>query len=116
MKGLTIKEITDVSVARTNRWHPGGLNQWSTSDWCVAWVGEVGEACNIVKKLNRVRDRMPGNKGINKDKLKEKLADELADAILYQVLVAAEQGIDLEAAIRSKFNLVSEINGFPERL
>jgi NTP pyrophosphatase (non-canonical NTP hydrolase) len=113
---LTLRHITDVSVERTNRWHPSGIHQWSISDWCVAWVGEVGEACNIVKKLNRVRDNIRGNGSISSHKLKARLAEELADAVLYQVLVAASHGIDLEQAVRDKFNKVSKEQGFPERL
>ncbi len=116
MKPLTINHITAVSVRRTNRWHPAGIHQWSISDWCVAWVGEVGEACNIVKKLNRLRDKMPGNGSISSAKLKARLAEELADAVLYQVLVAASHGIDLEKAVRDKFNKVSIKQGFPDRL
>lgn len=37
------------------------LDSWSTSDWLVAVMGELGEAANIVKKLNRVRDNIAGN-------------------------------------------------------
>lgn len=37
------------------------LNSWSTSDWITAVMGELGEAANVVKKLNRVRDGIPGN-------------------------------------------------------
>lgn len=45
---------------------PQGFNHklvdWSTSDWFVAVMGELGEAANVAKKLNRVRDGIPGNK------------------------------------------------------
>jgi hypothetical protein len=39
--------------------HP--LNSWSLSDWMTATVGELGEAANVAKKLNRVRDGIKGN-------------------------------------------------------
>lgn len=39
--------------------HP--LNLWSGSDWMVAVVGEIGEAANNLKKLNRVRDGIRRN-------------------------------------------------------
>jgi len=38
------------------------LDSWSLSDWMVATVGELGEEANIVKKLNRVRDGIPGDR------------------------------------------------------
>lgn len=31
------------------------IGDWSLSDWMTALTGEVGEAANIVKKLNRHR-------------------------------------------------------------
>ena len=37
------------------------LGDWSLSDWMTAVTGELGEAANIAKKLNRVRDGIPGN-------------------------------------------------------
>ena len=44
------------------------------------------------------------------------LANEIADVTLYLDLLADHYGIDVEAAIRRKFNIVSERQGFPERL
>lgn len=38
------------------------LDSWSLSDWFLAVLGEFGEAANVGKKLNRVRDGIPGNK------------------------------------------------------
>ena len=35
---------------------------------------------------------------------------------MYADLLAYQAGIDLEQAIRAKFNRVSEAQGFPERL
>lgn len=58
------------------------LDSWSGSDWMVALLGELGEAANILKKLNRVRDGIPGNKA-TPDQLREQFADELADAYVY---------------------------------
>ena len=58
------------------------LNVWSLSDWVTATVGELGEAANIVKKLNRVRDGIRGNTE-SPDELMSKLADELADVQIY---------------------------------
>lgn len=83
----SILEISNKNYTRCLRWHPAGINSWSLSDWAVALSGEVGELCNVVKKLNRHLD-----------------------------LFAAAAGIDLSKAIVDKFNEVSIRNGFPERL
>jgi NTP pyrophosphatase (non-canonical NTP hydrolase) len=87
-------------------------DRWSLSDWGVALFGEVGEACNIIKKLNRIRD------GINrntkpKEHYKGELAFELADSQMYLVLLAAAADIDLAKAVVTKFNMVSDLHLLP---
>lgn len=112
---LTFRQLRKVSLERCARWHPTGLSEWSLSDWAVAMAGEAGEACNIVKKLNRERDGIIGNtKSV--DALRADLADEIADTLIYLDLLAAREGIDLAEAVITKFNTVSEKYKFPERL
>ena len=63
------------------------LSSWSLSDWMTATAGELGEAANIIKKLNRYRDGIPGNSE-SEEELRSKLADELADvAIALDLLI-----------------------------
>lgn len=88
------------------------LSDWSLSDWMTAAFGELGEAANVVKKLNRVRDGIPGNDE-TEDELWEALADEIADTIIYLDLLAQSQAIDLSAAIIDKFNRTSAKVGYP---
>jgi len=82
------------------------LGDWSLSDWMTATLGELGEAANIAKKLNRVRDGIPGNTQ-TPDELRAALASELADTYIYLDLLTQSQGIDLEAAVIEKFNRTS---------
>lgn len=95
---------------------PNGFNHplasWSLSDWMTATVGELGEAANVLKKLNRVRDNVPGNKE-TPEQLQSVFADELADAFIYLDLLAQAAGIDFPAAIRSKFDRTSSKIGYP---
>lgn len=91
------------------------LNSWSLSDWFTAVTGELGEAANIAKKLNRVRDGIPGNTQ-TPDELKAALADEIADTFIYLDLLAQSQGIDFENAIVAKFNRTSEKIGYRNQL
>lgn len=93
--------------------HP--LDGWSLSDWMTAVAGELGEAANIAKKLNRVRDGIPGN-AETPEQLRAALADEIADTFIYLDLLAQSQGIDLEAAVIGKFDRTSVKIGFGDFL
>src|SRR5882757_2944807 len=104
---ISFGQLRTVSLLRCDRWHPNGIDSWSLSDWATAVAGEVGEACNIIKKLNRIRDGVRGNKASDGE-LSDKLADEIADAVIYLDLLAARAGIDLGAAVVAKFNRTSE--------
>lgn len=115
MSGLSLRAIDLASRRRSNRWHTVNMKDWSLSDWAVATAGELGEALNVVKKLNRERDGIVGNKQ-SKEELEAVLAEELADTLLYLVLLAAAANVDLERAVIEKFNRVSRENGFPEML
>lgn len=74
-------------------------------------AGEAGEVCNEIKKLERSRLGMVGGKTDTDD-----LADELGDVVICAALVAFTAGIDLERAVRDKFNKTSDKHGFETRL
>jgi len=113
---LTFSQLRQANVTRCNRWHTkAGIEEWTLSDWAVAMAGEAGEVCDVIKKLNRDRDGTVGNKRTRAELLGD-LANEIADTAIYLDLLAARAGVDLAAAIASKFNEVSERNGFPDRL
>jgi NTP pyrophosphatase (non-canonical NTP hydrolase) len=79
----------------------------------VAVLGELGEAANVLKKLNRVRDGIPGNKE-TPEQLREKFAHELADAYVYLDLLCQSYDIDLENAVNEVFEAKSEQIGYRE--
>jgi NTP pyrophosphatase (non-canonical NTP hydrolase) len=89
------------------------LSSWSLSDWITATTGELGEAANIAKKLNRVRDGIPGNRE-TPEELRAALADEIADTFIYLDLLAQSQGIDLEEAVLRKFQKASAKIGYDD--
>jgi NTP pyrophosphatase (non-canonical NTP hydrolase) len=91
--------------------HP--LSGWSSSDWMTALVGEVGEAANIVKKLNRVRDGVPGNK-ISADELRAMLRKELGDVFVYLDLMAQSLGFSIADAAAEVFDAKSVEIGYPK--
>lgn len=79
----------------------------------TALAGEVGEAANVIKKLNRVRDGMPGNRE-TPQQLWSMLADELADIAIYLDLLAQACGLDLETLREAKFAATSRKIGYIE--
>lgn len=62
-------------------------------------AGEVGEACNVIKKLARERMGIRGSR----DTVKH-LAEELADVIICVDLIAMQMEIDLADIVAAKFN------------
>ena len=126
---LTLDQLQDAHAERCQRWHGGDRCEgWSLERWSNAMCGEAGEAANIVKKINRVEDKLLGEKppGVSeeyfqdlwdeRDKLYRALAKECADVLAYLFCVADRAGFLLSKAVVEKFNEVSEHNGFPERL
>jgi NTP pyrophosphatase (non-canonical NTP hydrolase) len=105
------RTLHEANVARQMAWCPD-LN--SQPDLCfrgVELAGETGEACNVIKKLERERHGWRGSRDT-----KEHLAQELADVVICANLAAIAAGIDLDAAVEAKFNETSEKVGLPHRL
>jgi len=68
------------------------------SYWGNALAGEVGEACNLIKKFER-----------DGKKITDDLSLELADVFLYCVLTARVFGIDFQKAILRKIGILKEM-------
>ena len=120
MADLTFVEVSATNKARCTRWHPGypapDASGWSGADWSNAMQGEAGEAGNVVKKLRRAEVGLRGVLDGEREVLLGQLAEEIADTFLYLDLLATYYEIDLPSAVVAKFNAVSELQGFPERL
>lgn len=93
--------------------HP--LDSWSLSDWFLAAVGELGEAANVAKKLNRCRDGIAGNKE-TEDDLRAKLRREIGDTGVYLDLLCQYLGFSLLDAMIEVFNRKSAEIGYPVEL
>ena len=91
------------------------LSSWSTSDWFVAVLGELGEAANVAKKLNRVRDGITGNDE-TADELRTKLGYELADTFIYLDLLAQSVGVQLSDVVPIVFDTKSKKIGYEKRI
>lgn len=115
-KNMTVFDLADFTRMNIERSQsPDGFNHqlsdWSLSDWMTAAMGELGEAANIVKKMNRNRDNIRGNKE-TEDQLRVKLAGELADVFIYLNLMTVAAGLSPTRIVRDKFNRKSEEIGY----
>lgn len=97
------------NTARQKEWDPG--NQLTIAYRGNELAGEVGEACNLIKKIERERLGLRGSRATT-----QQLAEELADVVICADLIAMDAGIDLEQAVRDKFNATSEKVGLRTRL
>lgn len=114
---LHFSELRYKNVRRCEKsFHP--VTSWSVNDWAVALAGEVGELCNLLKKVKRYDDSEKVGTNPRNQKRPEpiEIADEAADVVIYLDLLCARQGIDLGEAVRRKFNRVSEECGSTEVL
>lgn len=104
---MTFDSLRYVNVKRCEEvFHP--LSSWSPMEWACCMAGEAGEACNAVKKLKRISEGTNTSKDPQtKREAINAIADELADTIIYLDLLAARLSIDLNTAVRNKFNEVS---------
>lgn len=90
------------------------LNAWRPWEWTNAMAGEVGEACNITKKMSRVWPANQFKESWNKpedqriEDLTERLKLEIGDVAIYADLLASSLGTTLEECIRTAFNNKSD--------
>lgn len=109
MNNLTIAELCIANMNRQVEWDPANVITASFRGNELA--GEIGEACNVIKKLERERLGLPGSRSTI-----QALAEELADGVICISLIAATEGIDLAQAIVDKFNATSIKVGLETKL
>ena len=100
----TLADLRAANETRQIEWCKGG--DALTTDLAFRAMelgGETGEALNVAKKLERERHGWPGSRATVHD-----LALELADVVICADLMALAAGIDLMAAVRAKFNAVTD--------
>lgn len=102
-------ELRDANTRRQKEWD--GESKIDLAYRAMELAGEVGEACNVAKKIERERRGVRGSR----DTI-EHLAEELADVIICVDLIAGAEGINLWNAVRDKFNATSAKVGLTTRL
>lgn len=117
---LTFEAFSKANLARCT--DPKGFNHpleiWDTSDWFLAVLGELGEAANIAKKLNRFRDGLQRQniKGETEAELRAKLRKELGDTFVYLDLLCQYHGFSVDDAAKEVFNAKSDEIGCPIKI
>lgn len=102
---MNLVELRAANQARDAEWVSPGA-KLSLSFRGNELAGEIGEACNVIKKLERERLGLVGSRATIDD-----LAEELSDGVICIDLIAMDLGIDLGRAIASKFNATSQKRG-----
>jgi NTP pyrophosphatase (non-canonical NTP hydrolase) len=99
--GLDLRTLRTANETRQKEWDKeGGIDACYRA---TELAGEVGEALNVVKKLERERRGIRGSR----DTVPH-LGEELADVVICLDLLALEYGIDLSTVVRQKFNATSK--------
>lgn len=101
---LSFAELREANSHRCDVIFHGSGDEWSPTDWATAVAGEVGEACNLIKKMRRGEEIPLAEVG-----------KELADSVIYLDLLARRLGLDLGEAVAQKFNEVSRRHGYTAR-
>lgn len=84
-----LEKLAEQCLADSDRWF-GDTNGRSIAHHALAMAGEVGEFCNIVKKIDR------GSLNIRDAKVRVDLAMELTDVLVYLLNLAGMLGVDLQ--------------------
>lgn len=96
---LTFEQLRVANVNRMQVTHKKS-NDWILAQWMTALVGEIGEAANILKKVDR------GDFSL--EEAREYLGKELADVQSYLDILAYKLKLDLGQITIEKFNEVSD--------
>ena len=106
--------VSQANRDRTEQWQ--GLDSWTPAEWACAAAGEMGEACNVVKKIFRLQKGAPSKREETVDFYTRQLEKEIGDTFIYLDLLAQRCGLDMYTCIATAFNQVSEREGYPHRL
>lgn len=101
---LTFSRFRDANRARQVEW-PGN-DQADIPYRTIEVAGECGELCEAMKKYLRSERGIAGSRGTITE-----VANEMADCVIAIDLLANAMGVDLEDAIRRKFNKTSHKYG-----
>lgn len=112
---MTLRRFQELNARRCPEAFDHELNAWSLAEWSNALAGEVGEACNITKKIKRKLEGIGGRwaaRDPDVDVLLARLSDELGDVLAYAALLASAADLDLWTCAARKFDHISQEAGW----
>lgn len=98
---LSFADLRRANEARQAHW--GGVDNWTIADWSNAAAGEMGEVCNVVKKLRRPELGTVGN-AEDTTFYERQLKFEIGDVLIYLDLLARARGLTLDECALAAFN------------
>lgn len=104
---MDLKAFSEANQIRNEECFPQ-CKDWDAEDWLLAFIGELGEACNIKKKVNR------GD--LTLEQAKPELQMELGDAFCYFDHFIRACGSSMEDAVIDAYNKVSDRKSYPLKL
>lgn len=113
MSELTFTEFRNYNETRDAEFkcRIDGEQEWNIVDRSNELAGEVGELCNMAKKIRRQKLGM-----FDTDVTKEDIAKEIADVQICLDLMAMDLDIDLGKAVTEKFNESSDKFGLMTKI
>lgn len=109
---MTFDELTEKNRLRCEQDFQHPLDAWKSSEWTNAMAGEIGETCNLAKKLDRLTlgsarmNNKPGDQ--DPEDLIRRMLSEAADAVIYADLLCSKHGRKLGDVVRETFNAKSD--------
>lgn len=116
-EAMNFREFQRINEARIPAFGPNCEN-WRPMEWGCALAEEAGEVCGVLKKRARTpHPTLAGHDITGKpNPTLSDLGEELADVLTYAFIIASRHGIDLNNALRLKWNKVSEKVNHPVRI
>lgn len=114
---MDMYKFSEINKNRCEKGFKHKIEDWDTNKWMVATLGELGEAANILKKMNRLSGTAGhANKEMDKDliDLIKRFRSELADTFIYLDLLSQAAGINLPSAVADTFNNKSKELGLTD--
>lgn len=99
-KLITFEDLRYANVQRNKEWDPAAALSGAFRGLELA--GEIGELCNVVKKMERERLGLPGSRASW-----SRFTEELGDAQICLDLLAMHYSADLAEATKLAFNTKS---------
>lgn len=103
-KGISFTDLREANILCDKVWNPHNL--LTPLFRATELAGEIGEACNVIKKLEREKLGLVGSR----DTL-DHLGEELADGFICLDLIAMSYDLSMSLYVPRKFNYTSRQRG-----